>query len=110
MDAWFGIAAILVGLASCFYGYPLCRILLILAGLIEGYVLGQSFVPAGYPWAIPGDRHRANFFPQITLSGQGGTQSIDLARLFSGPFSACYSGSINISSLGKKIFLTVPRT
>jgi hypothetical protein len=53
MDAWLGIAAILVGLVSCFYGYPLFRILLILAGFIEGYVLGQSFVPAGYPWIAP---------------------------------------------------------
>jgi hypothetical protein len=50
MDAWFGIAAVLVGLASCFYGYPLFRIFLILAGLIYGYLLGQFFVPAGYPW------------------------------------------------------------
>ena len=33
MDAWFGIGAILVGLAGCFYGYPLFRIFLILAGL-----------------------------------------------------------------------------
>jgi hypothetical protein len=53
MDAWLGIAAILVGLVSGFYGYPLCRILLILAGFIEGYVLGQSFVPVGYPWIAP---------------------------------------------------------
>ena len=43
MDAWFGIAAILVGLASCFYGFTLFRILLILAGLIEGYVFGHAF-------------------------------------------------------------------
>ena len=50
MDAWVGIAAILVGLASCFYGYPLFRIVLILAGLIYGYVLGQAFVPASHPW------------------------------------------------------------
>jgi hypothetical protein len=50
MDSWFGIAAILVGLASCFSGYPMFRIFLILAGLIYGYVLGQFFVPASYPW------------------------------------------------------------
>ena len=50
MDAWFGIAAILVGLASCFYGYPLFRVFLILTGLIYGYVLGHSWVPAGHPW------------------------------------------------------------
>ena len=30
---------------------------------------------------------RANFFPRITLTGLGGTQSIDLARLFTGPSS-----------------------
>ena len=30
---------------------------------------------------------RANFFPRITLTGRGGTQSIDLARLFTGPSS-----------------------
>ena len=41
---------ILVGLASCFYGYPLFRFFLILAGLIYGYLLGQSFTPAAQPW------------------------------------------------------------
>jgi hypothetical protein len=49
MDAWIGIAAILIGLGSCFYGYPLFRIFLILEGLIYGYLLGQSFVPASHP-------------------------------------------------------------
>lgn len=49
MDTWFGIAAILVGLASCFYGYPLFRIFLILAGLIYGYTLGQAWAPASHP-------------------------------------------------------------
>lgn len=49
MDAWLGLAAILVGLASCFYGYPLFRIFLILAGLLYGYALGQSWAPAGHP-------------------------------------------------------------
>jgi len=50
MDAWFGIAAVLVGLASCFFGYPLFRILLILTGLIYGYGLGYSWMPASHPW------------------------------------------------------------
>lgn len=50
MDAWIGVAVILVGLASCFYGYPLFRIFLILAGLLYGYLLGQSFTPASQPW------------------------------------------------------------
>jgi hypothetical protein len=50
MDAWFGIGAILAGLAGCFYGYPLFRIFLILAGLIYGYLFGHSFVPASHPW------------------------------------------------------------
>jgi hypothetical protein len=54
MDVWFGIAACLVGLASCFYGYPLFRMLLVLSGLIYGYVLGQSFVPASHPWLALG--------------------------------------------------------
>ncbi len=49
MDAWFGIATILVGLAGCFYGYPLFRIFLILAGLIYGYLFGHSFMPASHP-------------------------------------------------------------
>ena len=49
MDAWIGIAAILIGLGSCFYGYPLFRFFLILEGLIYGYLLGQSFVPASHP-------------------------------------------------------------
>jgi multidrug efflux system outer membrane protein len=30
---------------------------------------------------------RANFFPRITLTGFGGTQSVDLGRLFTGPSS-----------------------
>ena len=50
MDAWFGMAAILVGLASCFYGYPLFRIFLICFGLIYGYMLGYSWAPAGNSW------------------------------------------------------------
>ena len=50
MDAWFGMAAILVGLASCFYGYPLFRIFLICSGLIYGYMLGYSWAPAGNSW------------------------------------------------------------
>jgi hypothetical protein len=50
MDAWFGVAAILVGLASCFFGYPLFRILLILTGLIYGYLLGSAWVPGSHPW------------------------------------------------------------
>jgi hypothetical protein len=51
MDVWMGILAVLVGLVTCFYGYPLFRILLILAGMIGGYAIGASFVQAGHPWA-----------------------------------------------------------
>jgi Domain of unknown function (DUF4203) len=50
MDQWFWLAAIIVGLVSCFYGYPLFRMLLILAGLIYGYLLGQVLGPASHPW------------------------------------------------------------
>lgn len=50
MEVWIGSAAILVGLASCFYGYPLFRVFLILAGLICGYMLGQSFTASNQPW------------------------------------------------------------
>ena len=50
METWLGVVAILVGLAGCFYGYPLFRIFLIMAGLIYGYLLGQSLVPASHPW------------------------------------------------------------
>jgi hypothetical protein len=50
MDAWFAVAGILIGLVSCFYGYPLFRIFLILAGLFYGYLLGQSLVSASHPW------------------------------------------------------------
>ena len=49
MDQWFWLAAIIVGLISCFYGYPLFRILLVLAGLIYGYMLGQVLAPASHP-------------------------------------------------------------
>jgi hypothetical protein len=48
MDAWVGILAIVAGLASCFYGYPLFRLFLILAGLIGGYLIGLSFVEVGH--------------------------------------------------------------
>jgi hypothetical protein len=50
MDVWIGILVIVIGLGSCFYGYPLFRIFLILAGLIYGYLFGHSFVPASHPW------------------------------------------------------------
>jgi hypothetical protein len=50
MDTCFRVAAILVGLACCFYGYLLFRIFLVLAGLIYGYLLGQLLVPAADPW------------------------------------------------------------
>jgi hypothetical protein len=49
MDQWFWLAAIVVGLISCFYGYPLFRILLIIAGLIYGYMIGQILAPATHP-------------------------------------------------------------
>ena len=52
---------------------------------------------------------RANFFPRISLTGLGGTQSIDLARLFTGPSSIwnigptltlpIFSGGYNLSVL-----------
>jgi Domain of unknown function (DUF4203) len=50
MDQWFWLAAVIVGLVSCFYGYPLFRILLILAGLIYGYLLGQALAPGSNAW------------------------------------------------------------
>jgi hypothetical protein len=50
MDTWFWLGAICVGLASCFYGYPLFRIFLVLAGLIYGYLFGQLLAPASHPW------------------------------------------------------------
>ena len=50
MDAWFGLQPSSLDLAGCFYGYPLFRIFLILAGLIYGYLFGHSFAPASNPW------------------------------------------------------------
>jgi hypothetical protein len=49
MDQWFWLAAIIVGLISCFYGYPLFRILLVVAGLIYGYALGQMLASTSHP-------------------------------------------------------------
>lgn len=49
VDPWIRIAAIIIGLASCFYGYPLFRLFLILAGLFYGFLYGQSFYPASHP-------------------------------------------------------------
>ncbi|MEJ5329009.1 MAG: DUF4203 domain-containing protein [Desulfobaccales bacterium] len=54
MDIWMGVAAILVGLVSCFYGYPVFRVLLVLAGLIVGYGLGHLLVQSGHPWVSLG--------------------------------------------------------
>jgi hypothetical protein len=49
VDPWIRIVAIIIGLASCFYGYPLFRIFLVLAGLFYGYLYGQSFYPTSHP-------------------------------------------------------------
>ena len=43
------MAAILVGLANCFYGIPV-PLFLIVGGLISGYLIGQSFTPASQRW------------------------------------------------------------
>ena len=50
VDPWVRVAAILIGLASCFYGYPLFRIFLVLAGLFYGFIYGQVFYPASHPF------------------------------------------------------------
>jgi hypothetical protein len=49
---WFtGVAAIVIGLALCFWGYKLFRFFLGAAGLLAGagigYFLGEKFLPAG---------------------------------------------------------------
>jgi hypothetical protein len=49
IDPWVRITTIIIGLASCFYGYPLFRIFLIVGGLFYGYLYGQSFYPASHP-------------------------------------------------------------
>jgi hypothetical protein len=49
VDTWVRLATILVGLASCFYGYPLFRIFLVVSGLFYGYLYGQSFYAASHP-------------------------------------------------------------
>jgi len=50
MDTLIGVIAVLAGLVTCFYGYPLFRLALILAGLIGGYALGQYLIQTGHPW------------------------------------------------------------
>jgi Domain of unknown function (DUF4203) len=50
VDPWVRIFAIIIGLASCFYGYPLFRVFLVLTGLIYGFIYGQSFYPASHPF------------------------------------------------------------
>jgi len=50
MDAWVGILIMVVGLVGCFFGYPLFRMMLIFAGLIGGYLIGQSFFLTGPEW------------------------------------------------------------
>lgn len=49
VDPWVRIVAIIIGLAGCFYGYPLFRIFLVLAGLFYGFLYGQAFYPASHP-------------------------------------------------------------
>ncbi len=49
MDIWIRLLAILLGLISCFYGYPLFRVFLVLAGLFYGYVYGQTFLVHYHP-------------------------------------------------------------
>jgi hypothetical protein len=44
MDILIAIVAILIGLAVCFFGYRLFRILLPLAGLVVGYAFGAGLV------------------------------------------------------------------
>lgn len=50
MDIYMGVVAVIIGLVTCFYGYPLFRVLLILAGLVVGYGLGEALVQNGHPW------------------------------------------------------------
>ena len=50
VDPWVRIVAIILGLISCFYGYPLFRFFLVLAGLLYGFIYGQSFYPASHPF------------------------------------------------------------
>jgi hypothetical protein len=50
IDPWVRITAIIIGLASCFYGYPLFRIFLVLSGLFYGFLYGQAFYPASHPF------------------------------------------------------------
>lgn len=49
MDFWIRLIAIALGLLSCFYGYPLFRFFLVLAGLFYGYLYGQAFWAAYHP-------------------------------------------------------------
>jgi uncharacterized protein DUF4203 len=39
------LVTIVVGLISCFYGYPLVRILFAIIGLVAGYLIGVQLVP-----------------------------------------------------------------
>jgi hypothetical protein len=43
-----GILSLVIGLAVCFLGYPLFRVLLPLAGLVFGYAFGASLVGPGH--------------------------------------------------------------
>ncbi len=49
VDPWIRIITIVLGLLSCFYGYPLFRAFLVVAGLFYGYVYGQAFFPTSHP-------------------------------------------------------------
>ena len=50
MDFWIRLLAIALGLLSCFYGYPLFRFFLVLAGLFYGYLYGQAFFAHSHPF------------------------------------------------------------
>lgn len=49
MDFYVRLLAILLGLISCFYGYPLFRFFLVLSGVFYGYVYGQAFLAQYHP-------------------------------------------------------------
>jgi hypothetical protein len=44
-DTIAAVIALVIGAALCFYGYPIFRLVLPLAGLIYGYIIGTSLVP-----------------------------------------------------------------
>ena len=53
VDPWVRILALIIGLASCFYGYPLFRMFLVAGGIDIWFHLRAIFLSSQSPLSYP---------------------------------------------------------